>query len=55
MLSNIPYYTLYAPLYWATSSPIKNTFESLDNSSSKAEFKASRTVIWMGAFAASAE
>lgn len=37
--------TLYAPSYSATSSPIRNTRSSLANSSSIAEFSASRQVI----------
>lgn len=35
----------YAPLYCATSSPRINTFSLLSNSSARASFKASRTVI----------
>ena len=40
--------TLYAPLYWPTSSPIMKTFGSLVISSSIAWLRASLQVIWGG-------
>ena len=46
-LSSIPLDTLYAPLYYPTSSPIKNTFSSLSISSDIAELIASLQVNFM--------
>eukprot|EP00835_Amoeboradix_gromovi_P004868 NODE_409_length_9212_cov_0.585537.p12 type:complete len:112 gc:universal NODE_409_length_9212_cov_0.585537:599-264(-) len=43
-LSNKPLVTLYAPWYFATSSPSKNTSSSLPSSSSSAKFNACLTV-----------
>ena len=42
----VPFETLYAPSQRATSSPIRITRSSLASSSSRAAFRASRTVIW---------
>lgn len=48
----VPFSTLYAPSYWATSSPSINTRSSFSISSSMAELRASLTVIcWPAAIA----